>query len=228
MAVRTLTPHLSGVERARAVGAGIRVEVLTVGWMFLEAVVAIGAGVASGSALLVAFGVDSVIELVTGSVLLWRLSIEASAQPLDRVERAERLAAWGVGIALTLLSIYIILSAGRGLLVGARPDESPAGVGLAVAALFVMPALARTKRRVAGQLDSAALRGDAACSVTCAVMAGTMLIGLILNAALHWWWAEYLASLAFLYWLVPEARATLRAASQGKGGCACLHESCGH
>jgi divalent metal cation (Fe/Co/Zn/Cd) transporter len=228
MNVRTLTLIPSGAERARAVRAGIQAEVLTVGWMFVEAAVAIGAGVGSRSLLLVAFGVDSVIELVSGFVLLWRLSMEASGQPLDRVERAERMAAWAVGIALTLLSIYIMMSAGRGLLVGARPDESPAGIGLAVAALFIMPVLARTKRRIAGQLNSASLRGDAACSMTCAAMASAMLIGLLLNAVLHWWWAEYLASLALLYWLVPEARATLYAASQGNGSCVCRPGSCGH
>ena len=224
MNVRTPAPLPSGVERAQAVRAGIRAEVFTVGWMFIEAAIAIGAGVASRSVLLVAFGIDSIIELVSGFVLLWRLSMEASGQSLDRVARAERMAAWVVGIALTFLSIYIIISAGRGLLVGARPEESPAGIGLAVAALFVMPVLARTKWRVAGQLNSASLQGDAACSMTCAAMASTMLIGLLLNAALHWWWAEYLASLTFLYWLVPEARATLCAASERKGGCRCLHQ----
>lgn len=227
MNVRTLTLIPSGAERARAVRAGIQAEVLTVGWMSVEAAVAIGAGLASRSVLLVAFGVDSVIELVSGFVLLWRLSMEASGHPLDRVERAERMAAWTVGVALTLLSIYIIMSAGHGLVVGARPDASAAGIGLAVAALLIMPALARTKRRIAGQLNSASLRGDAACSMTCAAMAGAMLIGLLLNV-LHWWWAEYFASLTLLYWLVPEARATLHAASQGKGSGVCHHGSCGH
>jgi divalent metal cation (Fe/Co/Zn/Cd) transporter len=228
MNVRTLTPLPSGVEREQAVRAGIRAEVLTVGWVFVEAAIAIGAGFASRSVLLVAFGVDSVIELVSGFVLLWRLSMEASGHPLERVERAERMAAWAVGIALLLLSIYIVMSAFLGLLAGAKPGESPAGIGLAVAALFIMPALARTKQRIAGQLHSASLRGDAACSMACAAMAGTMFIGLLLNAVLNWWWAEYLASLTFLYWLVPEARAALRAGSQGKRGRPCLHGSCGH
>ena len=218
----------SGAERVQAVRAAIQAEVLTVGWMLVEAAIAIGAGLVSRSALLVAFGVDSVIELSSGFVLLWRLSLEASGQPLDRVQRAERMAAWTVGIALIFLSIYIVVSSGFGLLIGSKPHESPAGIGLAVAALFIMPLLARTKRRIAGQLNSASLRGDAACSMTCAAMASTMLVGLLLNAALHWWWAEYLASLTFLYWLVPEARAALHAASQGErvhGGC---HGNCGH
>lgn len=223
MVVRTLTPLPHGGERAQAVRAGMRAEVLTVGWMLIEAAISIAAGVVSRSALLVAFGVDSVIELVSGSVLLWRLSMEASGQPLDRVQRAERMAAWTAGVALIFLCIYIAISSGRGLVVGSRPDGSPVGIGLAVAALFIMPLLARTKGRIAGQLESASLRGDAACSVACAAMASTMLIGLLLSAVLHWWWAESVASLTFLYWLVPQARATLHAASQGETACGCLH-----
>jgi divalent metal cation (Fe/Co/Zn/Cd) transporter len=228
MNTRALALPPGSEERAQAVRAGLRAEVLTMGWMLVEAVIAIGAGLVSRSVLLVAFGFDSVIELASAFVLFRRLSMEASARQLDRVEGAERMAAWTVAIALILLSIYIIVSSGYGLVAGSKPDESPAGIGLAVAALFVMPLLARTKRRIAWQLDSASLRGDAACSMTCAAMAGAMLIGLLLNAALHWWWAEYLASLSFLYWLVPEARAALHAASEGQtahGGC---HESCGH
>lgn len=228
MGVGALTRLLSGGKRAEAVHAAIRAEVLSVAWMLVEAAVAIGAGLASRSALLLAFGVDSTIELVSGLAVLWRLSMEVSGRPPDRVQRAERVAAWIVGLALVFLSIYVIATSGFGLLVGSRPDESPVGIGLAVAALVAMPLLARTKRRVAGQLGSAALRGDAACSTTCAALAGSMLIGLVLNAALHWWWAEYLASLSFLYWLVPEAQAALRAASQGesaRGGC---HGDCGH
>jgi divalent metal cation (Fe/Co/Zn/Cd) transporter len=104
---------------------------------------------------------------------------------------------------------------------GARPDASPVGIALAVAALVVMPLLVRAKRRIAAEINSAALRGDAACSLSCAAMAVALLAGLGFNAILHWWWAEYLAALAFLYWLLPETWGMLRAAARGEGACSC-------
>lgn len=227
MNVRTTALLPGSEERTQAVRAGIRAEVLTVGWMPVEAAIAIGAGLVARSVLLVAFGFDSVIELASGLALLWRLAMESSGRPQVHVERAERAATWAVAIALSLLCFYIVVSSGYGLVTRSKPDQSPAGIGLAVAALVVMPLLARTKRRIAWQLNSASLLGDAACSMTCAAMAGTMLMGLVLNAVLHWWWAEYLASLSFLYWLAPEARAALRAAFRGEPSLGCCDEGCG-
>ena len=226
MSVRA-TPMATEEGRLQLLRAGVHAELLTGGWVLVEAGVAFAAGVASRSALLVAFGLDSIIELLSGVVVLWRLSVEASGQPRERVERAERVAAWTAGVALILLSFYIVMSAGRGLIVRAQPEASPAGIGLAAAALVVMPLLARAKRRIAGDLEAASLRGDAACSTSCAAMAGAMLAGLVLNAALRWWWAEYLALLTFLYWLLPEAWATLRSASAGDPAPGCARPSCG-
>ena len=80
------------------------------------------------------------------------------------------------------------------------------GIGISAAAVLVMPWLGLTKRRLAARLDSGALRGDAASSFTCAWMAACVLVGLVLNAWFHWWWAEDLAALVFLYWLVGETR----------------------
>ncbi|WIG58995.1 MAG: hypothetical protein OJF49_001742 [Ktedonobacterales bacterium] len=208
-------------ERAEALRAGVRVEALTMGWMTIEAGVAIGAGLLAGSVLLVAFGVDSVIELLTGGVLLWRLATEARGGTLARVERAERRAAWVTGIGLALLCVYVVASAAVGLLTQTRAERSLMGIALAVAALLLMPALAWRKRVLAARLGSAALRGDAACSITCAYMAATLLVGLLANAAFGWWWADSAAALALLIWLVPEARETLAAAREGRGGCGC-------
>jgi divalent metal cation (Fe/Co/Zn/Cd) transporter len=163
--------------------------------MTIEALVAIGSGLRAHSILLTAFGLDSVIELVTGGVLLWRLSTEAHGGSLARVERAENRAAWVTGIGLILLCLYIIVSAGAGLLLHDRPESSPVGIGLALAAVVGMPLLAWRKRAIAARLDSAALRGDAACSMTCAYMAATLLVGLALTAALGWWWADPVAAL---------------------------------
>ncbi len=90
-----------------------------------------------------------------------------------------------------------------------------------------MPILARRKRAIAARIDSAALRSDAACSITCAYMAGALLVGLILTAAFGWWWVDSLAALALLYWLIPETREALEGAHAGRGGCGCGDVACG-
>lgn len=195
---------------------GIRLEVFTVVWMVIEAAVSIGAGVVAGSLLLTAFGIDSVIELVSGGILLWRLSVQARGGASERVERAERRASWVVSISLALLCVYVLVSAIYGLLTRSKPDASLVGIGMAAVAALVMPWLGVTKRRLAARLDSAALRGDAASSFTCGYMAVTVLVGLLLNALFQWWWAEYLAALVFLFWLVGETREAVEEAREGK------------
>jgi divalent metal cation (Fe/Co/Zn/Cd) transporter len=213
-------------ERATLVRAGVRIEIVTVIWMTLEAVLAIGAGVAARSVLLTAFGADSVIELVTGGVLLWRLATEAQGGSLARVERAENRAAWIAGVGLVLLCAYVIAATALSLLTHTRPEASYVGIGVSLVAIAGMPVLARRKRVIAARIESAALRGDAACSITCAYMAATLLAGLALNAALGWWWAEGVAALGLLYWLGREAREALQAARAGRGGCGCAGDAC--
>lgn len=194
------------VEHARALRVGVRIEVFTVLWMLLEVTVSIGAGIAAASLLLVAFGLDSVVELLSGAILLWRLVVEARGGNAARVEQAERRAARVVAIALALLCVYVLGSAGYGFATQAKPERAPFGIAILVAALVVMPWLGLTKRRLAVRLDSGALRGDAASAFTCAYMAAIVLVGLVLNALFHWWWAEDLAALVFLVWLVGETR----------------------
>ena len=197
---------------ARLTRAGVRIEIITVVWMVAEAAVSLGAGIVAGSLLLVAVGADSVIELISGGILLWRLSVQARDTDAERVERAERRAAWVVTIALALLCIYVLASVFYGLLARVQPEASPVGIAIAAAAVLVMPWLGITKRHLALSLDSGALRGDAASSFTCAYMAATVLVGLVLNAVFQWWWAEDLAALVFLFWLVGETREAFEAA----------------
>lgn len=199
-------------SRAALVRTGMRIEIFTVLWMVVEAVVSIGAGVLARSALLTAFGIDSVVELVSGAILLWRLSVEAQGETTEQVERAEHRAAWVVAVLLALLCVYVLATAVYGLLTRSHPDSSPAGIAISIAALVVMPGLGLTKRRLATRLDSAALRGDADSSFTCGYMAGAVLLGLGLNALFGWWWAEDIASLLFLFWLVGETREALEEA----------------
>jgi divalent metal cation (Fe/Co/Zn/Cd) transporter len=211
-------PVLPGARRAD-LWLGIGIEVVTILWMVAEAAIALGAGFLAKSVSLESFGLDSVIELVGGGVLLWRLLAEqrgVAGEPLERVERrASRIVGW----ALYALALYIIVAAALALLTQTRPKESWVGLGLALAAVVVMPILWRVKLAVAGRIGSAALRADAACSITCAYMSLVLLVGLALTRAFGWWWADPLASLALLYFVVHEGREALEAA---KGhACAC-------
>lgn len=201
--------------RAADVRSGIRLEVFTVVWMVIEAALALGAGIVAGSILLTAFGLDSVIELVSGSVLLWRLSVEANGGDVERVEQVERGATWVVAVTLALLCVYVLASSIAGLVTQSKPESSPVGIGVSIAAVIVMPYLALRKRQIAGRISSDALQGDAAESMTCGYMAGTVLVGLALNALFHWWWAEDIAALVFLFWLGRETWEALEEAREG-------------
>src|SRR5947209_8648927 len=109
------------IRRAADVRVGVRVEQLTVAYMVLEAIAALAAGVAAGSFLLIAFGLDSVVELVSATVLLWRLSVEAGAGAVDRVEQAERQATWVTAVALVGLCLYVLATSAYGLLTSEKP-----------------------------------------------------------------------------------------------------------
>jgi len=190
--------------RAAAIRTGVRLELLTVGWMLAEAVVAIVAGIAAGSVLLIAFGADSIIELLSGATLLWRLHREAGGESLAVVERTERRATLASAVLLVLLCVYVVASSVAGLWLGARPGWSWPGVAVAAAALVLMPLLAWRKRVVNGVLDSPALRADIAETASCAYLAAVTLAGLAIDAATGWWWVQYVAALLLLRWLLPE------------------------
>ncbi len=199
-------------NRVADVRLGVRIEVISLAWMVVEMVVSIGAGIAAGSVLLAAFGVDSLLEIISGAVLLWRLWVEARGGDLELVEKTEHRATWIVAVTLALLSIYVLVTAVLSLLTQSKPESSPLGIAVSAAALLFMPYLAFTKRRIARRIGSDALAGDAAESITCAYMAATVLGGLLLNALFGWWWIEDVAALLFLVWLVRETWETFEEA----------------
>jgi divalent metal cation (Fe/Co/Zn/Cd) transporter len=219
-----LIKESSGRTRATDIRAGVRVETISVVWMIVEAIAAIAAGVIARSVLLTAFGIDSVIEVVSAFALLWRLSTEAHGDSLERVEHVEHRATWITGGGLALLCGYVVVSSGLSLLTRTEPAPSYVGIVLAVAAVIIMPLLVWRKRGIADRIGSSSLKADAACSMTCAYMAGTLLVGLALNAILHWWWTDAVAALTLLYWLIPETREALEAAREGHGRCECSTE----
>jgi divalent metal cation (Fe/Co/Zn/Cd) transporter len=211
-------PALPNARRAD-LRLGIAIEVVTIVWMVAEAAIALIAGFLAKSVSLESFGLDSVIELIGGGMLLWRLRTEQRGAAGESLERVERRASRIVGWALYALAGYIVVAATLALLTQTRPEESWIGLGLALAAVIVMPILWRIKLLVAGRIGSAALRADAACSVTCAYMSLVLLLGLALTRAFGWWWADPLASLGLLYFVIHEGREALEAA---KGNaCAC-------
>lgn len=200
------------ISRSAAVALGIRLEVATVVWMAAEAAIALIAGLIARSVLLAAFGFDSVIELMSGLVLLWRLSAESRGGGIERVERAEHMTARASAVLLLALCAFVVVSSAVGLLAGLKPDGSLLGIGVAAVAIVAMPALAFGKSRANRIIGSASLRADIAETVTCAYMAGVTLVGVALSMALGLWWVQYLFALALLIWLVPETREALEAA----------------
>ncbi len=179
-------------------------EYLTIGWNLVEAGVALGAGVIAGSIALVGFGVDTLIEILSSVILLWRL---LSIHP---DEQRERIALKLVGVSYLLLAAYVGYEAVSSLALKKPPEASFAGIALATLALFVMPLLARAKRRSAGLLNSAALSADAGQSSLCAYLSAILVAGLVLNAAFNWWWADPLAAILMLPIIIKEGLEALR------------------
>src|SRR5258708_2798977 len=155
-------------SRSTDISLGIRLEVLTIAWMLVEMAVSLAAGIAAGSILLIAFGIDSLVELLSGGILLWRLRVESRGADIERVERTEQRAAWLVAISLGFLCGYVLFSGIYGLLSHSTPESSPVGIGVSAAAILIMPYLAVSKRRVSRRINSEALAGDATNSLTCA------------------------------------------------------------
>lgn len=207
------------VQRRAAVRDGVRLEAFTIAWMVIEAVVAIGAGIVARSVLLTAFGLDSAIELISGATLLWRLATEARGASVERVEDVEQRAIWVSAFLLALLCAYLLSSSIIGLLTRVRPEGSWPGLGIAGAALVVMPALAWRKRLANRTIQSSALRADVAESISCAYMAAATLVGVVLSTVFGWGWAEYVAALALLVFIGREALEAFEAAREGKGRC---------
>jgi divalent metal cation (Fe/Co/Zn/Cd) transporter len=180
--------------------------------MAVEAALAIGAGIAARSVLLTAFGFDSVIELLSGAVLLWLLMAESNRASVHRVERLERTTTRISAVLLILLCVYVVATSVVGLATALKPEGSILGLAVAAVAVVVMPLLAAAKSRVNRIIESTALRADIAETATCAYLAGVTLAGIALSTFLGLWWAQYVAALALLIWLVPETREALESA----------------
>ena len=180
------------VDRTALVRQGRRLEYFTVVWNAAEGLIAVIAGLIAGSISLVGFGVDSFIEVTSGTVLLWRMSVDANVR--DR-ERNEKRALRIVGLCFLLLAVYIAFESRSDLWFRRAPEHSVPGIVLACVSLVAMPLLSRSKRKVGHALNSAAMHADAKQTQFCTYLSAILLVGLILNAAFGLWWADPVAAL---------------------------------
>jgi divalent metal cation (Fe/Co/Zn/Cd) transporter len=216
------TPEVSP-SRARSddVQLALLLTYITLGWMTIEGAASLLLGWASKSLLLEAFGIDSIIELFSASVLLWRLRIEASGRADEaRVDAVEHRASRLVGYTLYFLVVYVVFNSAYGLFIAHRvtdTHESAWGILIGLVAKIGMPILAGYKLKVAARLNSRALRADAIEAITCGYLSIVLMIGLAATRILGWWWLDSVAALALIPFLIKEAHAAI----EGKDTC-CL------
>lgn len=195
------------VDRAALVARGRRLEYVTIAWNGFEAAVALVSGVLAGSIALVGFGLDSVIESASAGILLWRFRAD---EDCERREQAERTAHRWVGVCFLLLAAYVAAESLRTVWAKSQPERSLPGILIAVAALIVMPLLARAKRRVAAPMGSGALHADSRQADFCAWLSAILLVGLLLHWLLGWWWADPVAALVMVPAIAREGIQGLR------------------
>ncbi len=196
--------------RVALIRRGLFLNYTTLGYNCLEGLIAIGAGLVAGSVALVGFGLDSLIEVSASVAALWRLY---SDRDPSRRARAERVTLRTVGGLFLALAAYVAADAAHALYARAAPDESVVGIVLAALSLGVMPLLARAKRRVALAIGSGALAAEARQTVFCTYLSLILLAGLLLNAAVGWWWADPVAALVMVPIILKEGANGLRGRS---------------
>lgn len=188
---------------------GILLEYISLGWMTIEFLVGLIAGIKAHSILLVAFGLDSLLEIVSGVVLLWRLLLEKKHRQRNIVAIEQRVTKI-VGWILILLAIYIVVVSIYNLVTHQGAENSLSGLLIAIASLIFMPILARQKVKVATAIKSAALKEDGMCNIVCAYMAATVLLGVVLTSLLNWWWITPVAALLLVYFIAKEGLEGIR------------------
>jgi len=199
-------------DEARRKGLGRRAQLLagaSVSYNLVEAVVAISAGSVAGSVALVGFGLDSVVEVASGLIILWQFR---HPLPETRERRALRL----IALSFFGLAAYVAVEFVRALVGQSSPDTSGIGIGLAIASLVVMPLLSFAQRRTGRALNSNAVVADSTQTLLCTYLSAVLLVGLLLNATLGWYWADPVAGLVIAAIALREGIQ----AWQGKGCCA--------
>jgi len=179
----------------------LRIEWFLIAYNTLEAIASIGFGMAASSVALIGFGLDSVIEMLAAGILIWRLSIHSST---EEEEKGEKKALFFVGITFFLLAIYVGYESISKLVQKEAPHESLAGIIIAALSIVIMPFFAFSKQRIARQIGSKALEADAMETFICVVLSVILLVGLTLNFFFGWWWADPVAGLLMVGFIVKE------------------------
>lgn len=196
----------------------LQLAILTLSWNLVEGVVAVAAALAAGSVALLAFGIDSFVESASAVIVLWRLRAERRSSSASTVHKAEEVAQKLIAASLFGLAAWVTWDAGSALWYREQPETSIVGIVLTSVSLFVMLWLAREKRAVAAALQSRALEADAFQTTACWWLSLSALAGLALNSVAGWWWADPLAALVIVFFLIKEGREVWR----GEDTC-CTH-----
>jgi divalent metal cation (Fe/Co/Zn/Cd) transporter len=195
----------AALDRIALIRSAFRIETITIAWMAIEGTVAIGAAIAANSLTLLAFGIDSLIELASAFVLVWRLNVELQKGRVF-AESAERKAARIGGVLLFALAFYVIVSAAWKLWSQQGGEFSLPGLVVSVLAMPIMYFLSRHKLRLAEALGSRALRADAVESITCGWLSLVVVAALLAQLVIGAWWVDAAASLGIVWFLIREGR----------------------
>jgi len=210
-------PSLDATEKARLGRRAQQLAAASVTYNVIEAMIAITAGIVAGSVALIGFGLDSVVEVSSGLIILWQFRHRL---PESRERQALRLMAF----SFFALAAYVTFESARALVSGHDPDPSPVGIGLAAASLVIMPFLSWAQRRTGKALGSNAVVADSTQTLLCTYLSAVLLVGLLLNATLGWSWADPIAGLVIAAIAVKEGREAWR----GEGCCAPTTVAHGH
>jgi divalent metal cation (Fe/Co/Zn/Cd) transporter len=204
------SPRLTPAERARFERRARLLAWGGIGWHLIEFGIALGAGIAASSIALIGFGADSLIEAFAGFVVIWLFTGRRLHSPT-----AERQAQQVIAASFFVLAAYVGVEAIRTLVGGTHPEASWVGIGLAAFTAPTMPLLARAKRQVGSKLNSSATVKEGAQNMLCAYLSVGLLVGLLLNALVGWWWADPAAALLIAAVALKEGRESWR----GEGCC---------
>jgi len=202
--------------REKSVRRGINLSYITIAYNTLEAIGSLVAGTLAGSVTLIGFGTDSVIEVASSCAAQWRLRADIDEIRRQRVEHRARKA---IGASFIALAAYIVIDSIHTLWTSEAPSKSVFGMIVLILSVIVMPVLARAKHKVAVDLGSRALVGDATQTSLCAYLSAIALAGVALNAVLGWWWADPVAALAMTPIIFREGVEGIRAESTAADGC---------
>lgn len=193
-----------GIERQTVLRRRVRLLVAaTITYNVVEAIVALGAGAVAGSVALIGFGLDSLVEVTSAAAVAWQF---AAADPQRRERTALRVIAW----SFFALAAYVTIEAVRTLVGGAEAQHSTVGIVLLALSVVVMPFLSLAQRRTGRELGSHSAVADSKQTLLCTYLSAVVLVGLVLNSTLGWWWADPSAALVLAGLAVKEGREALR------------------